>query len=184
MAIIGYARVSDADQKLEVQLDELEKHGCIKIFQEKKSGTGAKHAKRDQLQACLDYVREGDILVVTRLDRLGRSTLHLCQTAVILEQKKVALKVLKQDIDTRTANGRLQFQMFAMIAEFETAIRAERQREGIASAKAKGVHFGRDVALVPSQIEELKAKREQGILIKDLMKEYKLSKATIYRYLK
>ena len=182
MAIIGYARVSDADQSLEIQLDQL-KH-CDKVFQEKKSGTKDNHSKRDQLQACLDYVREGDILVVTRLDRLGRSTLHLCQISATLEAKGVALKVLEQNIDTSNANGRLMFHIFAMIAEFETSIRADRQREGIKKAKEKGVHFGRESALSDKQISELRIKRDNGIKIKDLMKEYKLSKATIYRYLK
>lgn len=182
MAIIGYARVSDADQSLEIQLDQL-KH-CDKVFQEKKSGTKDNHSKRDQLQACLDYVREGDILCVARLDRLGRSTLHLCQISATLEAKGVALKVLEQDIDTSTANGRLTFHVFAMIAEFETSLRAARQKEGIAKAKSKGVHFGREAALNDEQITELRTKRDSGILIKVLMKDYKLSKATIYRYLK
>jgi DNA invertase Pin-like site-specific DNA recombinase len=177
MAIVGYARVSDADQSLEIQLDVLKGHGCTKIFEEKKSGT------KDN-QACLDYVREGDILVVTRLDRLGRSTLHLCQISAGLELKGVALKVLKQEIDTTTANGRLMFHMFAMIAEFETSIRADRQREGIVKAKSKGVHFGREAALNDEQIFQLKKERKSGVLIRVLMKEYKLSKATIYRYLK
>jgi DNA invertase Pin-like site-specific DNA recombinase len=184
MAIVGYARVSDADQSLEIQLDVLKGHGCTKIFEEKKSGTKDNHSKRDQLQACLDYVREGDILVVTRLDRLGRSTLHLCQISAGLELKGVALKVLKQEIDTTTANGRLMFHMFAMIAEFETSIRADRQREGIVKAKSKGVHFGREAALNDEQIFQLKKERKSGVLIRVLMKEYKLSKATIYRYLK
>jgi DNA invertase Pin-like site-specific DNA recombinase len=184
MAIVGYARVSDSDQSLAIQLDQLTQSGCTKIFQEKKSGTKDNHSKRDQLQACLDYVREGDVLVVTRLDRLGRSTLHLCQISALLESKGVALRVLEQNIDTTTATGKLMFNMLATIAEFETSIRADRQREGIAKAKSNGVQFGREMALSQEQVTELKIKREQGIKIKDLMKEYKLSKATIYRYLK
>lgn len=182
MSIVGYARVSDADQSLEIQLDQL-KH-CDKVFYEKRSGTTSKHDKRDQLQACVDYVREGDTLVITRLDRLGRSVLHLCQISAVLEAKGVALKVLEQSIDTATNEGRLLFNMLAAVAEFETGIRAERQREGIAKAKSKGVHFGRDVALKNTEILELKEKRASGIKIKDLMTHYKLSKATIYRYLK
>ena len=183
MAIIGYARVSDADRSLDIQLDTLKDYGCTKIFQEKKSGAKDKHDKRDQLQCCLDYVHEDDLLVVTRLDRLGRSTLHLCQLAALLDKKGVGLKVLDQNIDTTNATGRLMFKMLASIAEFETELRKERQREGIAKAKENGVIFGKQAALNPQQIDELKEKRKAGVLIKILMREYRLSKATIYRYL-
>src|ERR1041384_3519064 len=101
MAMVGYARVSSVGQTLDVQLSKL-KH-CDKIFQEKKSGSSD---KRPRLQACLEYVREGDTLVITRLDRLARSTLHLCQIAAKLEQKQVALLVLDQNINTIDATGR------------------------------------------------------------------------------
>ncbi|MGH2413471.1 MAG: recombinase family protein, partial [Microcystaceae cyanobacterium] len=101
---------------------------CDKIFQEKRSGTSG---KRPRLQACLEYVREGDTLVVTRLDRLARSTLHLCQLADQLEQKQVHLQVIDQNIHTDDATGRLLFNMLGAIAQFETEIRAERQMDGI-----------------------------------------------------
>jgi DNA invertase Pin-like site-specific DNA recombinase len=179
VALIGYARVSSVGQSLDVQLDKLSH--CDKVYKEKKSGTTD---KRPQLQACLDYVREGDTLVITRLDRLARSVLHLCQLKELLEAKNVHLCVIDQSIDTSTATGKLLFNMLAAIAEFETELRKERQTDGIAKAKENGVHFGRDVALTQEQVLELKAKRESGILIKNLMKEYGLSKATIYRYLK
>jgi DNA invertase Pin-like site-specific DNA recombinase len=179
MAIIGYARVSSLGQSLDVQLDKL-KH-CDKIYQEKKSGTSD---KRTQLQTCLDYVRDGDTLVVSRLDRLARSTLHLCQIAKHLESKQVSLQVIDQAIDTSTATGRLLFNVLAAIAEFETEIRRERQSDGIAKAKSKGVHFGKESTLDDRQVTELREKRKSGVLIKYLMSEYKLSKATIYRYLK
>ena len=130
MALVGYARVSSVVQSLEVQLDKL-KH-CDKIYQEKKSGTSS---QRSQLKACLDYVREGDTLVITRLDRLARSTLHLCQIAVGLERKQVNLQVLDQNIDTSDATGRLLFNMLGAIGQFETEIRAERQMDGIQKAK-------------------------------------------------
>ena len=176
---IGYARVSSIDQKLSVQLDKLQE--CDKIFQEKVSGTST---KRPQLQACLDYVREGDILVVTRLDRLARSTLDLCKAADFLQSKKVHLKVIDQNIDTSHATGRLLFHMLAAIAQFETEIRSERQREGILKAKERGTAFGRKQSLSATKIKELSAKRKQGTLIKDLMQDYNLSKASVYRYLK
>jgi DNA invertase Pin-like site-specific DNA recombinase len=130
MARVGYARVSSVGQSLEVQLDKL-KH-CDKIYQEKKSGASG---KRPRLQACLEYIREGDTLVVTRLDRLARSTLHLCQIAADLERKQVNLQVLDQNINTNDATGRLLFNMLGAVAQLETEIRAERQMDGIQKAK-------------------------------------------------
>ncbi len=178
MALVGYARVSSVGQSLEVQLDKL-KH-CHKIYQEKRSGAAV---RRPELEACLDYVREGDALVVTRLDRLARSTLHLCQLAADLEHKRVNLQVLDQNINTGDATGRLLFNMLGAIAQFETEIRAERQVDGILKAKARGVHFGRKKRLATPQIAELQNRREQGALIKTLMRDYGLSKASVYRYL-
>jgi DNA invertase Pin-like site-specific DNA recombinase len=165
-------------QNLEVQLDKLAH--CTKTFQEKKSGASG---KRPSLQACLDYVREGDTLVVTRLDRLARSTLHLCQIAEELERKQVHLQVLDQHIDTGDATARLLFNMLGAIAQFETEIRAERQMDGIQKAKERGIRFGRRKSLTAEQIAELRQRREQGVLIRTLMMDYKLSKASVYRYL-
>ena len=136
MALVGYARVSSVGQSLEV-LEKL-KH-CDKLYQEQRSATG----KRPRLTACLEYVRESDTLVVTRLDRLARSTLHLCQIAEELRRKGVHLQVLDQQIHTNDATGRLLFHMLGAIAQFETELRAERQMDGIQLAKARGVVFGR-----------------------------------------
>lgn len=179
MALVGYARVSSVGQSLDVQLDKLSH--CDKIFQEKKSGATD---RRPRLATCLEYVREGDTLVVTRLDRLARSTLHLCQVGESLQQKKVNLHVLDQNIDTSNATGRLLFNMLGAIGQFETEIRAERQMDGIQKAKKKGVKFGRKKSLTPEQITELRKRRLNGDLIKDLMKDYALSKASVYRYLR
>ncbi len=178
MALIGYARVSSVGQTLDVQLDKL-KH-CNKVFQEKKSGASD---KRPRLTACLEYVREGDVLVVTKLDRLARSTLDLCQIAAQLEHKQVHLQVLDQSIDTTNATGRLLFNMLGAIAQFETEIRAERQREGIDKARQKGIQFGPRKKLTDEQITELKNRRKDGELIRVLMKDYRLSKSSVYRYL-
>ena len=179
MALVGYARVSSADQTLDVQLDKL--GHCDRLFQEKQSGVSA---KRPLLQACLEYVREGDSLVITRLDRLARSTLDLCQIAAELERKQVHLQVLDQNINTNDATGRLLFNMLGAISQFETEIRAERQREGIAKAKQKGVKFGVRRKLNRQQVAELQKKRQEGMLIRELMNEYELSKSSVYRYLK
>lgn len=178
MARVGYARVSTIGQSLDVQLDKLA--NCKKVFQEKKSGVDQ---NRPRLQACLEYVREGDVLVVTRLDRLARSTLHLCQIADTLREKGVDLMVIDQSIDTSSATGRLLFNMLGAIGQFETEIRAERQMEGIMKAKSNGVKFGRQKALTGEQIAELRKKRSEGALIRDLMADFSLSKASVYRYL-
>lgn len=178
MALVGYARVSSVGQSLAVQREKL--NHCDKLFQEMQSG--ATH-RRPRLHACLEYVRAGDTLVVTRLDRLARSTLHLCQLADELARKQVHLHVLDQQIDTSDATGRLLFHMLGAIAQFETEIRAERQMDGIRKAKEQGVHFGRQKRLTPPQITELRRRRTQGTLIKTLMADYQLSKASVYRYL-
>ena len=178
MALIGYARVSSVGQSLDIQLEKL--GHCDKVFQEKRSGTSD---KRPKLQECLEYAREGDALVVTRLDRLARSTLHLCQIADQLKGKKVHLQVLDQNINTSDATGRLLFNVLSAIAQFETEIRAERQADGIRKAKALGVKFGRKRKLTTQQIVDMRKRRKQGVLIKTLMKDYDLSKASIYRLL-
>jgi DNA invertase Pin-like site-specific DNA recombinase len=178
MALVGYARVSSTGQSLDVQRDKLQH--CDKVFEEKKSATSHKHP---QLDACLEYVREGDTLVVSRLDRLARSTLQLCRIGEELESRGIHLQVLDQNIDTSDATGRLVFSMLGAIAQFETEIRAERQADGIEKARQRGVRFGRKRELEPQQIDELFCKREEGVLIKTLMKDYGLSKASVYRYL-
>jgi len=178
MARIGYAQVSSVGQSLAVQLEKLT--SCDKTHQEKKSGSTS---KRFSLEACLDYVRDGDVLVITRLDRLARSTLHLCQVAAELQRKGVHLQVLDQHIDTSDATGRLLFNLLGAIAQFETEIRAERQMDGIQNAKARGVPFGRHKTLTRQQIAERQARRQQGIAISTLMHDDRISKAAVYRYL-
>ena len=178
MAKIGYARVSSVGQSLDLQREKLST--CDKLFEEKRSGTTN---ARSALKACLEYVREGDVLVVTRIDRLARSTLNLCQIGEILREKGVDLTVLDQNIDTSDATGRLLFNMLGAIGQFETEIRAERQMDGIKKARDRGVQFGKRPALTEDQIAELRQKRAKGTLIRELMSEYSLSKATIYRYL-
>jgi DNA invertase Pin-like site-specific DNA recombinase len=123
------------------------------------------------------------MLTVTRLDRLARSTLHLCQIADELKRKNVHLQVIDQSINTSDATGRLLFNMLGAIAQFETEIRAERQMDGIEKAKKRGVQFGAKQKLTDEQISELRQRRENGELIRELMKDYGVSKATIYRYL-
>ncbi len=181
MATIGYARVSSVGQSLDVQLDKLSDFGCEKIYQEKKSGTSS---NRPELKKCLDYVRDGDTLIITKLDRLARSTLDLHKIVDSLNKKNVGFRVLDQSgLDTTRPEGKLLFGILATIAEFENSLRSERQLEGIAKAKSNGVKFGAKPKLTPEQVEEMKQKRSDGVLIKNLMAEYGLSKASIYRLL-
>lgn len=180
MAKVGYGRVSSIGQSLDVQRSKLDEYGCDKIFLDKHSGVTA---DRPNLKEVRNYVRQGDSLVITKLDRLARSTYHLTQISEELKQKKVDLVVLDQNIDTSTPTGKLLFNVLASIAEFETEIRRERQMEGIAKAKEKGVRFGRKAKLSEDQIVEMKREREKGTKIVDLMTRYSLSKASIYRLL-
>lgn len=180
MSIVGYARVSSVGQSLDVQREKL--IHCDKIFEEKKSGTtGAEH--RPALRECLRYVREGDKLVVSRLDRIARSCYHLTQIAEELRQKGVELVVLDQNIDTSTSTGKLLFNLLSSIAEFESELRKERQTDGIILAQKRGVKFGAKPKLTDTQVEEMRLKRASGVLIRDLMKDYGISKASVYRLL-
>lgn len=179
MARVGYARVSSVGQSLAVQLDKLA--ACDKIYQEKMSGSAS---QRPRLEACLEYVREGDTLVVTRLDRLARTNFHLCQIAEVPQRKGVDLQVLDQQISTTDATGRLLFNMLGAIAQVDTEIRAARQRDGIVNAKARGVPFGRHRAFTRTQVAALHAQHRDGTPIRTLMREFRISKATVYRYLR
>ncbi len=181
MSTIGYARVSSVGQSLDVQLEKLNGFGCDKIFQEKRSGTTA---ERRELKSCLSYLSEGDILAVTKLDRLARSTFHLTQMADDLNKRGIELNVIDQKIDTSTPTGKLLFNMLASISEFETEIRKERQLEGIEKAKSKGIRFGAKPKLTDEQVVKLKEDRQSGVLIKNLMSKYNMSKDSIYRLLR
>ena len=179
MATIGYARVSSYGQSLDVQFEKL-KH-CDRVFKEKQSGRSTD--KREQLSLCLDYVRDGDTLVVTKLDRLARSTRDLLNILNALEEKKVKLHVIDQQIDSSTPTGMLLVTMLGAIASFENDLRKDRQADGISLARKNGVKFGRKKALTETQVQELRQKRTDGLLIKDLMEHYSLSKASVYRAL-
>lgn len=137
---IGYGRVSSDDQDLAIQNAALEKDGCAIVFEEKRSGT--KRHGRDQLQLAMKVLTKGDSLVVTRLDRLGRSLRDLANIAHEIEALGANLRVLEQSVDTATSAGRAFFGMLAVFAQFETDVRRERQAEGIAKAKSAGVYTG------------------------------------------
>src|SRR5262245_38272815 len=147
MPTVGYARVSSTGQDLAVQLEKLEAAGCNKIFREKRSGI---NAGRPELKRCLEYLREGDTLLVTKIDRLARSTSDLYRIISELAEKGVTFKVTDDPtIDTASRTGKLVMGILALIAEFENDIRRERQMDGIAKARERGVKFGRKLQLVP-----------------------------------
>src|SRR6266404_2537735 len=147
--LIGYARVSTQEQTLDLQKDALEKIGCIKIFSDVISGA---KAQRTGLDEALEYVREGDTLVVWRLDRLGRSLKHLIETITSLNNRRVGFKSIMENIDTTTSGGKLIFHMFGALAEFERDIIRERTKAGLVAARARGRKGGRPKILDPKKI--------------------------------
>lgn len=179
---IGYARVSTQGQSLDNQVERLTASGCEKLFTEKYTGA---RSDRKQLEAVLEYVREGDALVVTKLDRLARSAVDLGQIARKLESKGVDLVVLDQQIDTTTPTGKLMFTMIGAFAEFERDLIRERCQEGIAKAKDKGVKFGRPEKLSADQIQSMKLEFAAGKLSrKELADKYGVSRSSLYRLVK
>jgi DNA invertase Pin-like site-specific DNA recombinase len=179
MAVIGYGRVSSVGQSLEVQRDQLKAAGCDKLFLEKKSGTSTKG--RDQLAEALDYVREGDTFVVTRLDRLARSVGDLLTIIKRLEEKGVGFRCTEQaGVDTTGPMGKLMLTILGAFAEFENGIRKERQMDGIARAKAEGVYKGRPTTIDASAIAALKS---DGLGATAIAKRLKIARASVYRVL-
>jgi DNA invertase Pin-like site-specific DNA recombinase len=181
MPTVGYARVSSTGQDLAVQLERLEGAGCEKVFREKRSGVDA---GRPELKRCLEYLREGDTLLVTKIDRLARSTSDLYRIVSLLAEKGVAFKVTDDSsIDTTSRTGKLVMGILALIAEFENDIRRERQMDGIAKAHERGIRFGRKPQLVPEVVEQIKGLRERGATVPEIMRRTGFSKASVYRAL-
>jgi DNA invertase Pin-like site-specific DNA recombinase len=181
MATIGYARVSTREQNPDGQTDVLEAAGCDKIFVEHASGT---LAKRPALTDALGYLREGDSLVVTKLDRLGRSVRNLKQIADELQQRGVGLRALSQGIDTTTPGGRLFFHMLAAIAEFEHDLIVERTHDGLTAARARGRKGGPKFKMTPTKIRQARAMYDEGAhTVQEIADTFGVSRPTIYRHL-
>lgn len=178
MARIGYARVSTDDQDTTIQIEALAKAGCEIIRQEKVSGTTT--TGRTELAAVLDFIRPGDTLVITRIDRLARSIADLQQIMVRLAARGAKLQATEQPIDTSTAAGKAFLDMLGVFAEFETNLRRERQMEGIAKAKAEGKYKGRRPEI---NITQVRALRTQGIGATDIARQLKIGRASVYRAL-
>jgi DNA invertase Pin-like site-specific DNA recombinase len=177
---VGYARSSTVDQEagFQAQIRALKATGCEKVFSEKVSSV----AQREQLEAALDYVREGDSLVVTRLDRLARSVAHLVAIGERLEAKGVALKVLEQAIDTSTSTRRLMFNMLGAIAQFEREVMLERRREGVAKAKAEGKYKGR-APTARAKAPQVLRLHSEGLGPTEIAKRVGIGRASVYRIL-
>ncbi len=164
---------------LAVQLEKLK--GCDKVFKEKRSGVDA---GRPEFKACLEYLREGDTLLVTKLDRLARSTPDLYRIVSQLTERGIAFKVIDDpSIDTTSRTGKLIMGILALIAEFENDIRRERQQDGINKAKAEGVRFGPKPLLTAEVVKKIKELRKDGLTVPEIMRRMKLSKASVYRAL-
>ena len=174
----GYARVSSSGQDLEVQIDALTAAGCETIRQEKVSGTSIQG--RDELNTLLDFMRDGDELVITRIDRLARSIRDLQNIVYDLDKKGVTLSATEQPIDTKTSVGKCFLDMLGVFAEFETNLRKERQMEGIAKAKDKGVYKGRKPTIDVQKVKEL---RDTGLGASAIAKELGIGRASVYRAL-
>lgn len=178
MVIYGYARVSTTDQDLDIQREALAKAGAEIIREEQISGTSTQG--REELAVLMDFLRQGDTLVVTRIDRLTRSIHDLQVLVRQLEDKGVTLKATEQPIDTATAAGKCFLDMLGVFAEFETNLRRERQMEGIAKAKERGVYKGRKKEIDAEAVKQLKA---QGMGASAIAKELGIGRASVYRAL-
>ena len=178
MPTYGYARVSTIDQDLSLQRRTLKAAGCDVIRTEKASGT--RRSGRTELQVLLDFLQPGDILVVTRVDRLARSIRDLQDIVHELRERGVTLKATEQPMDTRTASGKAFLDMLGVFAEFETNLRRERQLEGIAVAKARGAYKGRKRSIDETGVRQL---RSQGLGPTEIARQLGIGRASVYQAL-
>jgi DNA invertase Pin-like site-specific DNA recombinase len=178
---IGYARVSTGEQKMDLQLDALQEAGCERIYDEKTSGAAK---NRSELEKCLDSLRDGDTLVVWRLDRFGRSLKDLVSKMETLEERGADFVSLTEGIDTTTAQGKLTFHIFGALAEFERELGRERTMAGLKAARERGRVGGRPRALDGKDIPELQAlMKDPDVSTADICERFGISKATLYRYI-
>ncbi|RMM86726.1 Resolvase, partial [Pseudomonas savastanoi pv. glycinea] len=179
MALYGYARVSTSDQDFVLQEKTLREAGCDVVRAEKKSG--ASRVGRTELKTLLDFLRPGDTLVVTRVDRLARSIKDLQDIVYTLKERGVSLKATEQPIDTQSAAGKAFLDMLGVFAEFETNLRRERQLEGIADAKARGVYRGRKPSIDPLEVQRLWTEENLGAT--EIARKLGVGRASVYRAL-
>ena len=179
--LIGYARVSTTDQNAELQVDALTKAGCSRVFTDKASGS---LASRPQLDRMLDHLREGDVVVVWRLDRLGRSLKNLLALVEDLKERGVGFRSLTESIDTTTSGGKLVFHIFGALAEFERTLTRDRTMAGLAAARARGRVGGRPPKMTPDKIKVARDMYESKQFTVDaIAKTIGVSRKTVYRHL-
>lgn len=181
MAKIGYARVSTQEQSLDLQIDALEKVGCEKIFKEKISGT---KDDRIELKKCMDYLRKGDVLVVYKLDRLGRSTRKLLEVTDELEHRGIEFISVNDNMDTTTAIGKAMFRMLAVLSEMERDLIAERTRAGLEAARARGRKGGRPKIDTRKLEKAIRLYKTKEYTVKEITEMTGVSKAKLYQALK
>jgi DNA invertase Pin-like site-specific DNA recombinase len=180
--LIGYARVSTEDQSLDLQMDALLKAGCEKLFHDVASGA---KSERKGLDDTLAYARKGDVLVVWKLDRLGRSLQHLIETITGLQDRGIGFRSLQENIDTTTAGGKLVFHLFGALAEFERELIRERTNAGLKAARARGRFGGRKPAMDEKKIAKARAlMADRTIQIADICATLNVSRSTLYKYLR
>jgi DNA invertase Pin-like site-specific DNA recombinase len=178
---VGYARVSTDDQSLSLQLDALKEAGCGRVFEEKASG---KSADRPVLAECLSFLREGDELVVWRLDRLGRSIQDLIAIVKGLRERKVEFRSLRESLDTTTSGGKLIFHFFAALAEFERDVIRERTMAGLTAARARGRIGGRKPCLDAAGADMLrKVAKDKNIPVDQICAQFKIGRSSFFKYL-
>lgn len=178
---IGYARVSKQEQDLGLQLDALTKEGCEKIFQEKASGA---QRDRPELKAALDYMREGDTLVVWKIDRLARSMKQLIETIESFQDRGIGFKSLQDPIDTSSPSGKLVFHIFAALAEFERGVIRERTTAGLMAARERGRVGGRPPALSAKDLQVAKAMlKNSDITVAAVARRLNVAASTLYRHI-
>ena len=178
---VGYARVSTQDQSPALQRDALLEAGCERIFEEKASGA---QRDRPELKAALEYMREGDTLVVWKLDRLARSMKQLIETVEELDERGISFKVIREAIDTTTPGGKLTFHIFGALAEFERSLIRERTTAGLAAARARGRTGGRPPALSAEDLVVAKAMlRDPEITVKQVAARLGVAPSTLYKHL-
>ncbi len=179
MTRIGYARVSTVDQHLDLQRNALRLAGCDRVFED--HGVSGSQQQRDGLSSMLKALRRGDVLIVWRLDRLGRSIVHLISLVETLKRRGIGFVSLTESIDTSSAGGQVIFHILAALAEFEKSLIRERTIAGIAAARARGNLPGRRPSLTDSQCEEIRASLRNGACVRDVAKAYKVHPRTVLR---
>jgi DNA invertase Pin-like site-specific DNA recombinase len=181
VTLVGYARVSTLDQDPALQLDALAAAGCTRVFEDRASGA---RADRPGLRQALDYARDGDVLVVWKLDRLGRSLAHLIETVTMLEQGGVGFRSITETIDTTTPGGRLVFHLFGALGQFERDLIRERTRAGLVAAAARGRRGGRKPVIDADKLARARSMIAKGLTVREAATRLRVGKTALYEALR